>query len=34
MARLSESLRSVCLGADVEAAYTLAKLLRMFEAQL
>ena len=34
MARLSESLRSVCLGSEVEAGYELSKVLRRFEAQI
>ncbi|KAN0141450.1 hypothetical protein V8E53_000695 [Lactarius tabidus] len=34
MARLSESLRSVCLGSEVEAGYELLKVLRRFEAQI
>jgi hypothetical protein len=34
MARLSESLRSVCLSSEVEAGYELSKVLRRFEAQL
>ena len=34
MARLSESLRSVCLGVDVEAGYELLKMLRRFEVQI
>jgi hypothetical protein len=34
MAKLSESLRSVCLGADVEIGYELSKMLRKFEAQI
>jgi hypothetical protein len=34
MARLSESLRSVCLGLEVEAGYELSKVLRRFEAQI
>ena len=34
MARLSESLRSVCIGSDVEAGYELSKLQRKFKAQI
>ena len=34
MARLSESLQSVCLGSEVEAGYELSKVLRRFEAQI
>ena len=34
MAGLSKSLRSVCIGSDVEAGYELSKLLSKFEAQI
>ena len=34
MAGLSESLRSACIGADVEVGYELSKMLRKFEVQL
>ena len=34
MVRLSESLRKVCLGANVEAGYELSKVLRKFEVQI
>ena len=34
MAKLSENLRSVCLGAQVEIGYELSKMLRRFEAQI
>jgi hypothetical protein len=34
MAKLSESLRSVCLGVEVEIGYELSKMLRRFEAQI
>jgi len=34
MAKPSETLRLVCIGAEVEAAYELSKVLRKFEAQI
>ena len=34
MANLSERLRSVCIGSEVEVGYELSKMLRRFEAQL
>ncbi len=34
MAKLSKTLRLVCIGAEVEAAYELSKMLRKFEAQI
>ncbi len=34
MAKLSETLWLVCIGAEVEAAYELSKVLRTFEAQI
>ena len=34
MAKLSEDLRSVCLGAEVEIGFELLKMLRKFEAQV
>ena len=34
MAKLSENLRSVCLGAEVEIGYELSKMLRRFDAQI
>lgn len=34
MARLSEILRSVCIGSDVKARYELLKVLRKFEAEI
>ena len=34
MARLSESLRSVCIGSDVKAGYELSKVLKKFKAEI
>lgn len=34
MAKLSKSLRSVCIGAEVEVGYELTKMLRRFEVQI
>ena len=34
MAKLSEDLQSVCLGAEVEIGFELLKMLRKFEAQV
>ena len=34
MAKLSETLRLSCIGAGVEAAYDLSKVVRKFEAQI
>jgi len=34
MAKPSETLRLVCIGAEVEAVYGLSKVLRKFEAQI